>query len=177
MVNPFETLGLPLKFGLTQSEIEKQFRELQRKFHPDKFSQSSAMERRLALSKAVEINEAYRVLRDDISRATALLVALGYVAQKESANADPAFLMEVMELREELAEARAAGNTAKMSAMEKNVRALSAAITMKISSSLDGATHDVVALAAVEKDLHRLRYYRRFMDELTAIEDERDARA
>ncbi len=76
-VDPFATLGLPRSYDVDLPAVEKTHRELSRALHPDRFVNAGASERREALSKAVEVNEAWRVVRDPIRRAEALLQLAG----------------------------------------------------------------------------------------------------
>ncbi|MCC5517929.1 co-chaperone HscB [Vibrio splendidus] len=102
-MNHFELFGLPLQFQLDGSLLSSQFRDLQRKFHPDKFAIASERDRLLAVQKAAQINDAYQVLKNPISRAEYLLVQHGEdIRGEQQTMQDPMFLMEQMELREEL---------------------------------------------------------------------------
>ncbi|MCB5357506.1 co-chaperone HscB [Vibrio lentus] len=102
-MNHFELFGLPLQFQLDGSLLSSQFRDLQRQFHPDKFAIASERDRLLAVQKAAQINDAYQVLKNPISRAEYLLVQHGEdIRAEQQTMQDPMFLMEQMELREEL---------------------------------------------------------------------------
>jgi molecular chaperone HscB len=74
--------------------------------HPDRFAAGSDQERRLSMQASTRVNEAFQTLKDPLSRALYLLSLhpepAGAVPQ------DTAFLMEQMELRETLAEAKEA---------------------------------------------------------------------
>ncbi|MFA0080089.1 co-chaperone HscB [Vibrio artabrorum] len=102
-MNHFELFGLPLQFQLDGSLLSSQFRDLQRQFHPDKFATASERDRLLAVQKAAQINDAYQVLKNPLSRAEYLLVQHGEdIRGEQQTLQDPMFLMEQMELREEL---------------------------------------------------------------------------
>lgn len=102
-MNHFELFGLPLQFQLDGSLLSSQFRDLQRQFHPDKFATASERDRLLAVQKAAQINDAYQVLKNPVSRAEYLLVQHGEdIRGEQQTMQDPMFLMEQMELREEL---------------------------------------------------------------------------
>jgi molecular chaperone HscB len=170
--SPFDVLGLPARYALDSAVLEARVRELQRVLHPDKHARGTAAERRVALSRAVTVNEAYRALRDDLSRASALLRARGREA-KETAPADAAFLMEVMELRESLAEARAER------AIDR-VRALASEVTNALNdarASLEAALDVANDLDRAEAELAKMRYYRRFLDEVAVAEEDHVAPA
>ena len=63
MLDPFDILGLPPSFELDLQAAEKRYRDLSRVLHPDKHVGSGPGERRLALGKAIEVNEAWRLVR------------------------------------------------------------------------------------------------------------------
>ncbi|MBF8999140.1 MULTISPECIES: co-chaperone HscB [Vibrio] len=102
-MNYFELFGLPTQFTLDGSLLSSQFRELQKRFHPDNFASASERDRVMAVQKATEINDAYQVLKTPISRAEYLIELHGIELRGEQQTLqDPMFLMEQMELREEL---------------------------------------------------------------------------
>ncbi|GAB2654124.1 co-chaperone HscB [Vibrio panuliri] len=104
-MNHFELFGLPTQFELDGSLLSSQFRELQKRFHPDNFATASERDRLMAVQKAAQINDAYQVLKHPISRAEYLLAENGSdIRAEQQTMQDPMFLMEQMELREELEE-------------------------------------------------------------------------
>ena len=133
-MDPFDTLGVEARFDLDLPAVEKTHRELSRALHPDRYVGASASERRAALGKAVEVNEAWRILRDPIRRAEALLALRGVTLdERRETKADPEFLMEMLEQREALAEAKQArdleARTAHGGAIEQRSRGVEAALT------------------------------------------------
>lgn len=104
-MNYFELFGLPSQFQLDGSLLSSQFRELQKRFHPDNFASASERDRLMAVQKASEINDAYQVLKSPLSRAEYILAENGVdIRGEQQTMSDPMFLMEQMELREELEE-------------------------------------------------------------------------
>lgn len=105
--NHFELLGLPLAFRVDGAELERRYRELQTQVHPDRFAAGTEAERRVAMQWATRANEAYRTLRDPVDRARYLLNLKGFDTGEETNTSMPAdFLMQQMEWREAVAEAR-----------------------------------------------------------------------
>jgi molecular chaperone HscB len=167
--------------------VEKQYRELARVLHPDRHVAGSPTDRRLSLGKAVEVNEAWRMVRDPIRRAEALLRRYGaHLEEGKEPKASPEFLMEMMEKREALSEARASGERAAVEQLGNAIRTREKNVTARIAAAFaalpggqtavsggaaaangtaGGALDEVTAL------LGELRYYRRFLDEVSAIED------
>lgn len=166
--SPFDVLGLPAQYALDASVLEARVRDLQRALHPDKHTNGTPAERRVSLSRAVSVNEAYRALRDDLGRGTALLRVRGRDVKETAGAADPAFLMEIMELRETLGEARAAH------AIDR-VRKLALEVTASFDRSRAGLADALDAkndLDRAEAELTRMRYYRRFLDEVALAEED-----
>lgn len=112
--NHFELFGLPVTFELDADDLASRYREMQRRVHPDKFANASDQDRRLSLQLTALINEAFQTLKDPVRRGRYLLSLRGVDLGDETDTAmDPAFLMEQMELRENLEEVRRADNPRK----------------------------------------------------------------
>ncbi|MCE7566760.1 co-chaperone HscB [Aliivibrio fischeri] len=102
-MNHFELFGLPNQFELDGGLLSLQFRELQKRFHPDNFATSSERDRLLSIQKAAQINDAYQTLKNPVSRAEYILSEQGHdIRGEQTTMQDPMFLMQQMELREEL---------------------------------------------------------------------------
>jgi molecular chaperone HscB len=171
-LDPFSTLGLPARYDLDLADIEARYRDLSKVLHPDRHARKPANERRLNLAKAVEVNEAYRVLKDDLARAAALLALSGHVVPEgKEAPANPEFLMAVIELREELSEARGAKDLDRVGRLGTKVGEMLRATRSEMAEAFRGigGGADVSPVAAL---LGKLRYYRRFLDEVEVIEEE-----
>ena len=107
----FTLFGLPQAQALDQESLDSAFREIQSRVHPDKHAHASEADLRLAMQWATRINEAYQTLKSPGRRARYLLQLLGHDPQIESNTAMPAeFLVNQMELREAVAEARSAAD-------------------------------------------------------------------
>lgn len=77
------------------------FRELQKAVHPDRFSAGTDQEKRQSMQMATLVNEAYETLRSPLRRAIYLLELKG-VTIEHNPQLPPEFLMEQIELREDL---------------------------------------------------------------------------
>src|SRR5438132_12609726 len=106
MQNHFELFGLQAAFSVDEAALDQSYREIQSRVHPDRFAHAGDAERRASLQWTTRVNEAYRTLRNPVSRASHLLALNGIDVAFETNTAMPAeFLMEQMELREALEEA------------------------------------------------------------------------
>lgn len=165
MRNHFAVLGVPERFDLTIEELEERYRERSRVVHPDRFASASAAERVKAISAATELNEAFRTLKQPVARAEHLLALRGtHIADNEPVA--QGFLMEILELREALQAAMRAGQTAKVSEMEAEMRARHEAALSAVAEHFAGDGD----LAAIKRELVALRYFQRFLDEIEGEE-------
>jgi molecular chaperone HscB len=176
-MDPFSTLGAPRRFDLDLGSLEKTHRELSRALHPDRFAQASASERRSALERAADVNEAWRMLRDPIRRAEALFRLEGAaVGEANEPKASPAFLMEVMDDREALAEARGKRDLGKVKKLGEAMAARAKAVEAKLGAAFGGGAIGLDAAKAALPLLGELRFYKRFLDEVSAIVEEAEER-
>jgi molecular chaperone HscB len=100
---------MPRKLWIEMDGLEKKFLQLSWKLHPDNFVNAAERERELSLEKSSQLNDAYRVLRDPVSRVEYLLGIEGMRKEGEhKQQAPPELLEEVFELNESLDELREA---------------------------------------------------------------------
>lgn len=101
----FSLLGLDRRFDIDLPTLTASYRELQRSVHPDRYAGGDERQRLLAVQKSAQINEAYETLKSVTRRAAYLLKLAGETVDNSATTfQDPEFLMQQMQLREELAE-------------------------------------------------------------------------
>ena len=160
--NHFELLGFPAVFGLDGSRLEQRYRELQSRVHPDRFAAASEAERRVAMQWATRANEAYRTLRDPVARARYLLALKGYDTGEESNTAmPPDFLMQQMEWREAVVEARAASDLEALCVLRAQIGEARGEMLEFLGRALDAANYDA-GCSLVRK----LRFLEKLDDEI-----------
>jgi molecular chaperone HscB len=105
----FSFLGVPRRLGLDQQDLERRYRDLSRKFHPDYFYNAPPAERLASLERSSYLNDAYRTIRNPAARIEHLLAIEGLPPAKSDeggVKVPPALLEEVFALNEELDEIR-----------------------------------------------------------------------
>ena len=163
--NHFELLGLPVSYAVDPSRLEHGYRELQAQVHPDRFAAGSEAERRVAMQWATRANEAYRTLRDPLDRARYLLHLRGYDTGEETNTAMPAdFLMEQMEWREAVAEARSARDLRGLRKLHSDLSTARADMLRLLARALDSDANFDAGCSLVRK--------LRFLDKLDEEIDE-----
>jgi molecular chaperone HscB len=164
--DPFALLGLSPAFDVDLAALERAFFERSKELHPDRVAGAPAAQRVAALSRSRALNDAYQLVKRPIPRAEYLLERAG-VTIGDNERLDPAFLMEILELREELAEARAAGNADLVARLQRAMQARRAQALEALPALF--AAGD---LAAIKDRLILLRYVNRYLEECDAALDE-----
>lgn len=84
--NYFDVFGLPVdRLMIDISQLEKRFLELSRKYHPDRFASKTPLENQIAHEYSSAINNAYRTLKEPISRAKYVVERqLGSIEEKSA---------------------------------------------------------------------------------------------
>ena len=105
MANYFSSFDLDPSFSIDVAVLEQRYEQLMTICHPDRFAAAPAFEQRAAAKRAADINEAFNVLKQPVSRAGHLLQLAGVdLPALERQPADPEFLFEQMMLRERVQE-------------------------------------------------------------------------
>jgi molecular chaperone HscB len=173
MTDPFELLGIEPRFSVDLAAVEQRHRDLSKALHPDRYAGAPPTERRLALSRAIDVNEAMRILRDPVRRAEALLRRAGVaVGELSEPKPSPELLMEMMEAREQLADARRAKSAARVAGLANSMQGRQAEVEDRLRRALDASPVPTRGAADVLPALGELRYVRRFLDEVSAIQEE-----
>lgn len=173
----YALLGLEERFALDLEELERRYLERSREVHPDRFVNAGASQRVSALQQSMQLNDAYKTLKKPVPRAEYLLRRHG-VTIGANEQLDPAFLMEVLELREELQEAKMAGQSDELRRLEQAMLARRDATLVRVSeqfaafersSDEDGRR---TILDEIKKEIILLRYIQRYLEELEDDFDE-----
>lgn len=174
----FALFELPTRFALDPAMLEQRFFAKSKELHPDRFAGAPASQRVVALARSRALNDAYQVLKRPAARAEYLLARRGLVIGANE-RLEPALLHEILELREELAEARAAGQLAKVeelaAAMRRRRAATLEALGPRFEEAEQAAGPQAEALyARIKAALISLRYLDRYLEECdAALDDDR----
>jgi molecular chaperone HscB len=148
-------------FRIDLRALGERFRELQARAHPDRFVHAGESERRVSLQWATKINEAYQMLKNPLSRARYLLDRAGQNVDKGGAM-PPEFLMEQVEWREAVAEARQARAAAELERLRHRVRQRMNAGYEKLAELIDDERDPATAADQVR----RLMFLEKLLSEI-----------
>lgn len=160
-VTYFELFGIPCSFEINLENLTKEFRAIQALLHPDKYSQKDEYEQNLSSEYSSLINKAYSSLFNPLQRALYMLQLKEITIAEENTQMDQLFLMEVMELNEEIDGA----NSNKLSKIEKlnqeRIKKLFAEFSKFYEESNFGKAKDLVIkikyFVSVEKRLKDIK--------------------
>ena len=159
MSNHYERLGLPRRFSLDLSELERAYLAASLATHPDFYTEASSAEQQASDRVTAAINEAYSTLKDPYRRAEYLLALDGGPSAAEVKDIPPMFLLEMMELREQI---EVASDTQKQS-IEADVQARNAALFRDLRTQFDAVP---VPQLAIRKQLNCAKYLRSLLRDL-----------
>jgi molecular chaperone HscB len=164
MQNHFDLFHLPARFTLDLAALDTAYREVQGQVHPDRFVNATDAEKRVAMQWATRANEAYQTLKNPMKRARYLCELNGVDLQTESNTAMPMdFLMQQMEWREALGEARAGKDVVGLDTLDEQVKAERKSLLSQVGQQLDAgdyvqAAQGVRALMFLDKFGEEVHY-------------------
>jgi molecular chaperone HscB len=166
MQNHFDLFGLSPQFSIEGEALERSYRDIQSKVHPDRFAHAGDAERRASLQWTTRVNEAYRVLKDPVQRARHLLELNGVDVAFETNTSMPAdFLMQQMELRETLEGAK---DAARLDALRSDLREQKQNLQTAIGEAIDSRKDYNAAAGLVRK----LQFLDRLDEEIDSAYEE-----
>lgn len=138
MQSHFELFGLSPAFSLEKDLLEKAYRDIQSRVHPDRFASAGDAERRASLQWTTRVNEAFQILKNPVARAKHLLELHGVDVAFETNTAMPGeFLMQQMELREALEAATDRKDSASLDKLRGGLRNEKANLEKQIGTAID----------------------------------------
>ena len=138
MQNYFELFGLAPGYALEPEALDGRYREIQAQVHPDRFAHAGDAERRASLQRTTWVNEAYRTLKDPVQRGRHVLELHGVdVAFETNTQMPTDFLMQQLELREELEAATHSKDASRLDALRSGLRLQKQTLEREIGAAID----------------------------------------
>jgi len=132
--------------------------ELQKKYHPDFFTQGTEHEQELALETSSQVNKALKILKHEDETIKYLLQLKGLLEEEEKYQLPPEFLMEMMELNEELSENSAQQIAGIENEIYREVKG--------IIENYDDASITTAELLKVKEYYYKKKYLKRILDRI-----------
>ena len=171
MQNHFELFRLPVRFTIDRQALDKAYKEIQSLVHPDRIVTATEAEKRTAMQWAAMANDAYHILRNPIKRAAYLCELNGYNLNAEThVSMDPLFLMQQIEWRESLENARESRDTARLEKLDDEQRALRSEQMDIVGKHLDDKQFDKAV-----QEIRKMMFLEKFGEEISLAFDELDS--
>ena len=164
----FALFALPARFAIDEAALESAHKAVQSRVHPDRFASGTAAERRVAMQWAARANEAYRTLKSPLARAAYLCERAGVKIDADSNTAMPEpFLVQQMEWREALEDARRAGDLVQLASLARSTALERGRVVAEIGVAIDQRDDHGAAARLVRQ----LMFIQKFGDEIRAAEE------
>ncbi len=159
--NCFALFDLPEELTLDLAVLQKRYETLQKHYHPDRFSQGSATEQRLALALSATINSAYQTLKDPLARSAHLLARRGIYSTENSLD-NKSLLNEQWQWREHLDEAQELSEVSALKVqIQQNFDQTFAELGNLLSQQLSETNQQIIL-----QHFHRLQFFAKLLQEV-----------
>lgn len=163
----FALLQVPVACEIDQAVLEKNYRSLQSRWHPDRFASGSQTEKLAAVQQTSLLNDAYTTLKSPLSRAAHLLLLKGVdVTSVTQSQLAPAFLLKQMELRDELEGLIGCSELTGLEQLGKRVQQDRQQLWLEFTASFDSGK-----LEQAQRNYYELQFTQRLLEETRAAED------
>lgn len=167
--NYFNLFALQEQYAINVDTLKENYLKLQKQVHPDRFIEAGSHAKHLAVTYASEINQAYRTLMDPILRARYILKQKG-IELKETTSIDNDFLIEQMELREELMEIMISSSVEKLDKFKKRINETQSQLAKAMGFKLDANELNIVT-----DMLNKMQFYAKLEEEIQRVESSWDS--
>ncbi|MDA8621153.1 co-chaperone HscB [Psychrosphaera sp.] len=164
----FDLFDLPVQFDVDLLTLQDRFRSIQKQVHPDKFANGSDQQKLLAVQQASEVNDAYETLKSPLNRAEYMVSEHGHdVKHEQETIKDGAFLMQQMELREELEDLESSNDPEQaLDIFYSDIKKLIKLYTDEFNVNFDKQEYKLAAMS-----VKKLRFIYKLKSEAEALED------
>jgi molecular chaperone HscB len=156
-MNYYELFGLPQTPVVDRKHLAEKFFALQKKFHPDFFSNESEEAQAMALQQSADVNKAFQVFSDPMKTIEYFLRLKAAFPEDEKYALPPAFLAEMMELNEAISEEG-------KQRVSEQVQELESLMEKEIEPILNGALDDQASIEKLKAYYFKKKYLRRILD-------------
>jgi molecular chaperone HscB len=168
-MNYFELYGIPVSLKVDGANVKKRFYELSREFHPDFHSQSDENKQEEVLQKSADVNKAYKTFQNEDETIRYVLKMKGLVEDEEKYGLKPAFLMEVMDINEQLMELEMVPDVTGLEKTEKEAKQLLNKIYEDVAVVMESYKEGITSqeeLLQVKDYYFKKKYLKRILDKI-----------
>lgn len=117
----FELFGIARAYEVDFAALQAAYMAISRNIHPDRFALADAAVQSAAMRASAIVNRAYETLKDAFTRSEYLLETAGGTTAAQDRRVLPELLEQIMTMREQLEDARAAGDEKRIQSIRTEV--------------------------------------------------------
>ncbi len=148
----FELFEIPVQLKVNLASLSKKFFELSKKYHPDYFANETEDVQAGVLEKSALLNKAWKTFQSPDATIKYVLLEKGLLEEEEKYELPPDFLMEVLEINEQLMEMDESSDTNSISSV---ITQLSSQIYEPVKEIVENYQEG----ATTEKELLQVKEY------------------
>ena len=154
-MNYFELFDLPVSFLVDKNVLAKKYFALQKKYHPDFFANDSDEEKEDALEKSSQVNKAFKIFTNSDETIKYVLQQKGLLEEDEKYILPADFLIEMLELNEQLTDAKMENDAASI----EKIKAAILSFDKKIYEPVSKIVENYKEGSSSEKELLQVKDY------------------
>ncbi len=169
MTNYFKLFNIGESFIVNAAELKRQFLLLSKQYHPDFFVAASDSEKEEALQLSASINKAYKILSNVNSTIEYVLALNGILEKDEKYNLPQDFLMEMMEINEQLIDAKLDNDVATLETLRTQISNLQTKIYAPIKDYIETYNENLYSqegMLQVKEYYFKMKYLERLKESL-----------
>jgi molecular chaperone HscB len=137
-MNHFELFEIPVTLQPDLQLVKQKFYALSRKYHPDFYTRENDSEQAESLELSSQVNKAFKVFQSRDETIKYVLQLKDLLEEEEKFTLPPAFLMEMMELNEQMMEAKMDDDDAAKAALKDTIATVAQSIYAPVKAIVDG---------------------------------------
>lgn len=169
MDNYFELYQLPVSFFPDAAAVKAKYYEYSRTYHPDRYAQADKTKQLEALTMAAQNNKAWKTLSNPDATLAYVLELNGLLQTEEKYNLPPDFLMEMMDINEEVSDYEQNGDEALRTRLQNTLATLLAdweAEAHPLMKAYDHQSPDQAHLLKIKDMYFRRKYLLRIKERI-----------
>lgn len=167
-MNYFELFEIPVSLQIDKNELQKKYFELQKKYHPDFFSNADENEQADMLEISSLINKAFKTFKDSDETIKYVLQLKDLLQEEEKYELPPEFLIEMMELNETLMDV----DDSSLEETETKISQLEKHLYDKVQNIIEYYSEDTTTneqLLQVKDYYYKKKYLKRILERLDGM--------
>lgn len=166
-MNYFKLFEMPVSLLPDQQQVKQKFYELSRKYHPDFYTKENEYEQAEALEKSSLVNKAYKTFQNKDATIKYVLQLKGMLEEEEKYQLPPDFLLEVMELNEQLMEAKMEDDEVKLTGIKSSIAAVQQQIYQPVDSHIKNYKDETITVQELQS-LKEYYFKKKYLDRILA---------